>query len=230
MWEASGTKQTTNNGVNVTVYWNSIILFNSQSKILREVTYDERGEGGSVVYRYSDYKSKYEIIDNKTIILRRIYNSQSNEGVLSYKIVGNNLILEYISGDKPSILNGENRIVYTIKSKGDIVEYPYGGWEATASIENHQTVVRLSFQMDGEFQVWGKRPGGLFGIESYRYNFTGNTIKLFKTGNTSTSPDCTLSFKNAGTSITFEYISGEKPQFISIFNGNKATYSSDMQQ
>lgn len=226
IWVASGTTESTNNGVSSTSNWENTIMLNSQGKLLIESNVDVRFPGGGVSYKLVDNKSMYEVIDN-TIKVYRVYNGTSKESVLSYKIIGNNLILEYISGDDTDILNGKDKVAYTIKSKGDILEYPYGSWKAMISSENINREFGLFFGMDNKISVSEKNSEGTNWktLENYKYSFSGSKIELYKEDNSSTKPDCTLSYKVVGNNITFEYISGEKPLFISVFNADKATYT-----
>lgn len=226
IWVASGTTEYTNNGVNITSNWENTIIFNSQGRLLIEEYAKGGGAGGEVISIMLDFKSWYEVIEN-TIKVYRVYNGTSEESVLSYKIIGNNLILEYVSGDRPFILRGKDKVAYTIKSKGDILEYPYGFWNAKVSSGNIEREFSLNLYLDNKISVSEKNSEGTGWktLENYKYSFSGNIIELYKEVNSSAKPDCTLSYKVVGNNITFEYISGEKPLFISVFNADKATYT-----
>lgn len=226
IWVASGTTEYTSNGVNITSNWENTIIFNSQGKLLIEEYTIGGGAGNEGISIMLDFKSWYEVIEN-TIKVYRVYNGTSEESVLSYKIIGYNLILEYVSGDRPSILRGKDKVAYTIKSKGDILEYPYGFWDAKVSSGNIEREFSLSFYLDNELSFSEKKQNTSYftGLENYKYSFSGSKIELYKKDNSSTKPDCTLSYKVVGNNITFEYISGEKPLFISVFNADKATYT-----
>ena len=97
-WFASGTTESTD----FTTNWERTIIFNSQGKLLTEADVKVSVEGGGASYTEMDFYCWYEVIDGNMIKVCRVYNGTSDEYVLSYKIFGNNLILEYISGANPS--------------------------------------------------------------------------------------------------------------------------------
>lgn len=227
-WFASGTTHSTSNGMSITSDWETIIIFNSRGNLLMEDHVNTAAEGGGVSYIRNDFNSTYKVKDN-TVIIQRNNNGKSNEYILSYKIAGNNLILEYISGDEPSILHGKDMITYTNKSKIDIVEYPYGTWYATLSKGNIQQEFSLSLSMDNKLNFSEKVKNEQYytTVENYRYTFSDNIINIFKEDNFTMKPDCILSFKVIGNKIVLDYESGDKPLFISAFNEDKVTFTKD---
>lgn len=203
----------------------STILFNSQGQLLREENTHFIAQGGAATTIWMDLNSSYKVIDDN-LIVSNVTNGTHHESVLSYKVIGNSLILEYVSGDKAAVLLGDNKITYTNKSKADIIEYPYGYWKATLSTGSVKREFSLTFNMDNNLSFSEKKQGNSYvTLESYEYEFTGNTLKVYEKDKSTTTPYCILSYKVIDNKITLEYTSGEKPLFISVFEKDTVTFT-----
>lgn len=80
-----------------------IIIFNSDGTLKGEIKSGGVGSGVGAIYDILiDYK--YEVFSNTIKIFRLANTTKTPDSVLSYKVIGNKLILECISGEEPSFI------------------------------------------------------------------------------------------------------------------------------